>query len=109
MQVKVVADPAMHSMPAVARHPNGKMLAFQSLDSRIVTYSCTGKFRPNKKKVFSGHLVGGTACQVRPPACWCMLVPCWCQVRTPQLRSTARSYERPGRRAHAPFAGKRAF
>ena len=55
----------MHSMPAAAKHPSGKWLCYQSLDSQIVTYGCSGKFRQNKKKVFKGHLVGGNACQVR--------------------------------------------
>ena len=65
VQVKAIADPSMHSMPAAAYHPGGKFICFQSLDSQIVTYGTNGKFRVNKKKVFKGHLVGGNACQVR--------------------------------------------
>lgn len=68
VQVKVIADPAMHSMPAVAKHPGGKFLMYQSLDNQIVGYTCTRKLRPNRKKTFRGHLVGGTACQVCTPA-----------------------------------------
>jgi hypothetical protein len=65
LKVKAIADPSMHSMPAAAHHPSGKYISFQGLDSQITTYGTTGKFRVNKKKVFKGHLVGGTACQVR--------------------------------------------
>ena len=71
--VQVIADPAMHSMPAAAKHPSGKWLCYQSLDSQIVTYGCSGKFRQNKKKVFKGHLVGGNACQVRSMLPVCLL------------------------------------
>ena len=73
MQVKVIADPAMHSMPTAAMHPSGKYVIYQSLDSHVVTYGCVGKVRQNKKKTFSGHMVGGTACEVRFKA------PLFCQ------------------------------
>jgi WD40 repeat protein len=79
VQVKVIADPSMHSMPAAAYHPTGKFLCYQSLDSTIVTYACTGKFRLNKKKIFKGHLVGGNACAVRPmctSVAWCLDAEC---------------------------------
>lgn len=63
--MKYIADPSMHSMPAVAEHPNGKALSFQSLDNQIVTYTTAGRFRQNRKKTFKGHLAAGNACQVR--------------------------------------------
>jgi len=66
MQVKYIADPSMHSMPAVGEHPNGKALSYQSLDNQIVTYTTAGRFRQNRKKTFKGHLVAGNACQVGP-------------------------------------------
>jgi hypothetical protein len=65
VQVKYIADPSMHSMPAVAEHPNGKALCYQSLDNQIVTYNTTGRFRQNRKKTFKGHLTSGHACQAR--------------------------------------------
>jgi hypothetical protein len=64
VQVKYIADPSMHSMPAVGEHPNGKALCYQSLDNQIVTYTTSGRFRQNRKKTFRGHLVAGNACQV---------------------------------------------
>ena len=64
-QIKYIADPGMHSIPAVSVHPNGKWLCGQSLDNQIVTYSALDKYRQNKKKVFKGHTSSGYACQVR--------------------------------------------
>eukprot|EP00892_Ulva_mutabilis_P000878 jgi/Ulvmu1/10791/UM069_0025.1 len=64
VQVKYIADPSMHSMPAVGEHPNGKALCYQSLDNQIVTYTTAGRFRQNRKKTFKGHLIAGNACQV---------------------------------------------
>jgi len=62
--MKYIADPAMHSMPAVALSPNANWLACQSLDNQIVVYSTKDKFRMNKKKRFAGHHNSGYACQV---------------------------------------------
>ncbi|KND01868.1 uncharacterized protein SPPG_03658 [Spizellomyces punctatus DAOM BR117] len=61
--IKYVAEPSMHSMPAVTLHPNKKWLACQSLDNQIVVYSAHDRFRMNRKKAFRGHLVAGYACQ----------------------------------------------
>lgn len=61
--IKYVADPLMHSMPAVTVHPNKKWLACQSLDNQILVYAADS-FRQNRKKVFKGHNVSGYACQV---------------------------------------------
>lgn len=61
--IKYVADPLMHSMPAVSVHPNGKWLAAQSLDNSVLVYS-TDSLRQNRKKVFKGHTVAGYACEV---------------------------------------------
>ena len=52
----------MHSMPAVAKSPNEKWLACQSLDNKICIYTCGEKVRPHKKKEFKGHMVAGYAC-----------------------------------------------
>ncbi|KAJ2359291.1 hypothetical protein IWW50_000013 [Coemansia erecta] len=61
--IKLVADPAMHSVPAVALHPNEKWLAGQSMDNRIVVYSAGERIKPHRRKQFSGHLTAGFACQ----------------------------------------------
>ncbi|KAI8998100.1 WD40-repeat-containing domain protein [Gaertneriomyces semiglobifer] len=61
--IKYVAEPTMHSMPAVTLHPNKKWLAAQSLDNQILIYSTTDRFRLNRKKTFRGHLIAGYACQ----------------------------------------------
>ena len=83
--IKLVAEPYMHSMPAVAAHPSRNLLlvffplgtcfahfvisctekwiACQSLDNQILIYSALDKFRQNNKKVFKGHTVAGYACQ----------------------------------------------
>jgi pre-mRNA-processing factor 17 len=82
--IKYIAEPHMHSMPAVTLHPSStsvsvsyrrmtltinrswaieKYFAAQSLDNQILIYS-TDNFRQNRKKRFAGHSVAGYACQV---------------------------------------------
>ncbi|KAJ6574635.1 pre-mRNA splicing factor [Mycena capillaripes] len=61
--IKYIAEPHMHSMPAVTLHPSKKYLAAQSLDNQILVYG-TDNFRQNRKKRFAGHSVAGYACQV---------------------------------------------
>lgn len=61
--IKYIADPTMHSMPAVTESPDGKYFCAQSLDNQIVTYSSGAKVRPHKKR-FTGHINAGYACQV---------------------------------------------
>lgn len=74
--IKYIAEPYMHSMPAVTLHPSsksqldpkaddvGKFFACQSLDNQILVYSADGSFKQNKKKRFAGHTVAGYACQI---------------------------------------------
>mmetsp|Transcript_6023 Transcript_6023/g.18147 ORF Transcript_6023/g.18147 Transcript_6023/m.18147 type:complete len:540 (+) Transcript_6023:38-1657(+) len=62
--VKYISDPTMHSMPAVAPHPNGKWICCQSLDNQVMTYGTRDRFKLNSKKSFRGHLVAGYACQL---------------------------------------------
>ncbi|KAG9493387.1 hypothetical protein GDO78_001350 [Eleutherodactylus coqui] len=61
---KYIAEPSMHSMPAVTLSPNGKWLACQSMDNQILIFGAQNRFRLNKKKMFKGHMVAGYACQV---------------------------------------------
>ena len=80
----------MHSMPTAAMHPSGKYVIYQSLDSHVVTYGCVGKVRQNKKKTFSGHMVGGTACEVRrSQQCACAT----CQVLVATASTSVRMLE----------------
>lgn len=62
VDVKYIADPTLHSMPAVTPSPNNKRLLCQSMDNKIQAFSCHGKFKLDNKKVFKGHMVAGYAC-----------------------------------------------
>lgn len=64
VQIKYIADPSMHSIPAVALSPNNAWWIGQSLDNQVVTYSTKDRFRQNRKKVFKGHTTAGYACGV---------------------------------------------
>ncbi|ESO06288.1 hypothetical protein HELRODRAFT_94015 [Helobdella robusta] len=61
---KYIADPSMHSMPAVTPSPNGKWLACQSMDNQIVIFNAINRFKFMRKKVFKGHMVAGYSCGV---------------------------------------------
>uniref|UniRef100_A0A2P2HZU8 Pre-mRNA-processing factor 17 n=1 Tax=Hirondellea gigas TaxID=1518452 RepID=A0A2P2HZU8_9CRUS len=61
---KYIADPTMHSMPAVTQSPNKKWLACQSMDNKIVIFSALDRFKMNRKKTFTGHMVAGYACNL---------------------------------------------
>ncbi|WVF67446.1 hypothetical protein IAT40_002202 [Kwoniella sp. CBS 6097] len=62
--IKYIAEPYMHSMPAVTMHPSNRFFACQSLDNQILVYSADGSFRQNKKKRFAGHTIAGYACSI---------------------------------------------
>ncbi|XP_066900833.1 pre-mRNA-processing factor 17 isoform X1 [Halyomorpha halys] len=62
VDMKYIADPSMHSMPAVTPSPNQKWLACQSMDNKIVIFSALNRFKLNRKKTFTGHMVAGYAC-----------------------------------------------
>uniref|UniRef100_A0A1B6LIK0 Pre-mRNA-processing factor 17 n=1 Tax=Graphocephala atropunctata TaxID=36148 RepID=A0A1B6LIK0_9HEMI len=64
VDMKYIADPSMHSMPAVTPSPNHKWLACQSMDNKIVIFSALNRFKLNRKKTFSGHMVAGYACSL---------------------------------------------
>ncbi|KAJ3227709.1 hypothetical protein HDU81_006529 [Chytriomyces hyalinus] len=61
--IKYIAEPDMHSMPAVTLDPSKKFIACQSLDNQILIYSAKDRFKLQRKKVFKGHLIAGYACQ----------------------------------------------
>ena len=42
VDMKYIADPGMHSMPAVTKSPNEKYLACQSLDNKVFYYYLHG-------------------------------------------------------------------
>ena len=58
---RYLAEPDMHCIPAVTAHPNGTALAGQSMDNKIVVYSCGEKVRQLRKKTFTGHNTSGFA------------------------------------------------
>ncbi|XP_063403080.1 pre-mRNA-processing factor 17-like isoform X1 [Mytilus trossulus] len=60
---KYIADPSMHSMPAIKLSPNGKWLACQSMDNKICIFNVLNRFKYMRKKLFTGHMVAGYACQ----------------------------------------------
>lgn len=64
VDMKYIADPTMHSMPAVTLSPNGKWLACQSMDNKITVFSALNRFKLNRKKTFTGHMVAGYACSL---------------------------------------------
>lgn len=64
VDMKYLADPGMHSMPAVTLSPNGKWMACQSLDNKIVIFSAMNRYKMNRKKTFEGHMVSGYACSL---------------------------------------------
>ncbi len=64
VDMKYIADPSMHSMPAVTLSPNQKWLACQSMDNKVVIFSAINRFKFHRKKTFKGHMVAGYACGI---------------------------------------------
>mmetsp|Transcript_18506 Transcript_18506/g.51945 ORF Transcript_18506/g.51945 Transcript_18506/m.51945 type:complete len:569 (-) Transcript_18506:353-2059(-) len=64
VQIKYLADPSMHSMPAVAMNPTNSVWVGQSQGNEIVSYACSKgeKFKHLKNKTFKGHNTAGYAC-----------------------------------------------
>lgn len=62
VDIKYIADPSMHAIPAATGAPNGKWLACQFMDNKIQAFSCLNRFKLHTKKTFSGHMVAGYAC-----------------------------------------------
>lgn len=61
--IKYIAEPDMHSMPSMTLHPSETAVIGQSMDNRIVAYTCGEKVKLLKKKLFTGHNNSGYACQ----------------------------------------------
>lgn len=64
VEIKYISEPHMHAIPTVAVHPNGKWIACQSLDNQILVYGATDRFKLNRKKRFTGHVIAGYGCQL---------------------------------------------
>lgn len=62
VDIKYIADPTLHSMPAVTSAPNNKRLLCQSMDNKLQAFACHNKFKLDSKKIFRGHMVAGYAC-----------------------------------------------
>jgi pre-mRNA-processing factor 17 len=62
--MKHISEPDMHSMPAVAVHPDGKYWIGQSQNNQIHVYGASRKFGLFRKKRFMGHTTAGYACQL---------------------------------------------
>jgi len=62
VDIKYIADPTLHSMPAVTSAPNNKRLLCQSMDNKIKAFTCHNEFKLDSKKIFRGHMVAGYAC-----------------------------------------------
>jgi len=60
---KHIAQPSMHSVPAVTVHPSNKFWAGQSMDNKIIVYEAWGKFKFQGRKQFRGHMNSGYAIQ----------------------------------------------
>lgn len=64
VDMKYIAEPTMHSMPSVTLSPNGKWLACQSLDNKVVIFSAMNRYKMNRKKTFTGHMVSASSCSL---------------------------------------------
>jgi len=60
-ELKYIAEPHMHAVPAVAKTRDGKWLLCQSMDNQILVYSTRDTFKVNNKKSFKGHINAGYA------------------------------------------------
>lgn len=59
--VRHIAEPTMHSIPAMTLTPDEKFIAGQSMDNKIVVYEARGRFKFIGRKTFKGHINSGYA------------------------------------------------
>ena len=66
--IKNIHEPDMYPLVRSTKHPSDKYVAYQSSSNDIQVYSCSDKFRQNRKKGFRGHNTAGYAvdCQISP-------------------------------------------
>jgi len=62
--IKYISDPTMHSMPCLVMHPSLKWFVGQSLDNTIAVFQAGNRYALQRKKVFTGHVVSGYACEM---------------------------------------------
>jgi pre-mRNA-processing factor 17 len=62
--ITYIKDPTLHSVPAVAAHPDGASLAGQSMDNTVMVLNVGDSVGINRKKRFTGHITAGYACQL---------------------------------------------
>ncbi|ORC89630.1 uncharacterized protein TM35_000111640 [Trypanosoma theileri] len=66
VQIKQIADVSMHAITHVVRHPTEDMLVAQSLNNQALVFADSGggQVRLLRNRVFSGHTISGTRCQL---------------------------------------------
>eukprot|EP00808_Paulinella_micropora_P032213 g60889.t1 len=62
--VKHISEPDLHSMPTMAKSAQDKFAIANSNDNQVVLFQSLNRFKMNRKKRFTGHLVSGYACQL---------------------------------------------
>merc|ERR1719253_53037 len=61
--VKHIAEPTMHSVPAMTLSPDKKYLLGQAMDNKIICYEAFGRFKFQGRKTWKGHNNVGYAIQ----------------------------------------------
>nr|CCC89678.1 conserved hypothetical protein [Trypanosoma congolense IL3000] len=66
VQIKQIADVSMHAITHVVHHPTEAMLVAQSLNNQAIVFSDggAGQVKLLRHRVFSGHTISGTRCQL---------------------------------------------
>jgi len=59
---KHISEPTLNTIAYTALHPSNRHFVGQSLDNILVVFEARGGFRLNRRKKFSGHLLGGYSC-----------------------------------------------